>query len=149
MWKLPWRRTPSEDDRWRDASGFPVFLPQGIKAVLRRRVAKSSFGTVLRISVFCGIAGGVAALLVDLLPSPGAKHVALAALIGLFTAPLLLLQRHRNRKVIDGFMAELEGYCRRCGYDLRGTTSARCPECGQAIAADRTEPTRSDDTPLL
>jgi hypothetical protein len=25
------------------------------------------------------------------------------------------------------------GYCRRCGYDLRGLTEERCPECGTAF----------------
>jgi hypothetical protein len=25
------------------------------------------------------------------------------------------------------------GHCRRCGYDLTGTQSGRCPECGQAF----------------
>ncbi|RJP41939.1 MAG: hypothetical protein C4547_01180 [Phycisphaerales bacterium] len=24
------------------------------------------------------------------------------------------------------------GYCRKCGYDLRGNTSGVCPECGEA-----------------
>src|SRR2546423_2345445 len=28
-----------------------------------------------------------------------------------------------------------KGLCRRCAYDLRGNTSAVCPECGTAIAA--------------
>lgn len=23
------------------------------------------------------------------------------------------------------------GHCRRCGYNLKGLTEARCPECGQ------------------
>ena len=27
------------------------------------------------------------------------------------------------------------GHCRRCGYDLTGNTSGRCPECGTAMAA--------------
>ncbi len=26
------------------------------------------------------------------------------------------------------------GHCRRCGYNLKGLTEARCPECGQTFA---------------
>jgi hypothetical protein len=29
----------------------------------------------------------------------------------------------------------LPGHCRRCGYNLTGLTSARCPECGTAAPA--------------
>ncbi|UCG17748.1 MAG: hypothetical protein JSV19_06900 [Phycisphaerales bacterium] len=28
-------------------------------------------------------------------------------------------------------------YCQECGYDLRGLTSARCPECGRSLASLR------------
>jgi hypothetical protein len=30
------------------------------------------------------------------------------------------------------------GLCAHCGYDLRGTSSGRCPECGTAVAATET-----------
>ncbi len=29
------------------------------------------------------------------------------------------------------------GHCRRCGYDLTGNLSGRCPECGVAISVSR------------
>ena len=29
-------------------------------------------------------------------------------------------------------------HCRKCGYDLRGNRSGRCPECGQPVANSRT-----------
>ena len=29
------------------------------------------------------------------------------------------------------------GHCRKCGYDLTGNVSGRCPECGAKIAAGR------------
>ena len=28
------------------------------------------------------------------------------------------------------------GYCLKCGYDLTGNESGKCPECGEAIDAD-------------
>ncbi len=31
----------------------------------------------------------------------------------------------------------LDGHCRRCGYDLRGNVSGRCPECGLAFVRSR------------
>jgi len=39
------------------------------------------------------------------------------------------------------------GLCVRCGYDLRGTPSGRCPECGTGFEATRTaaSPTGSAD----
>ncbi|MBN2448306.1 MAG: hypothetical protein JXO22_16385 [Phycisphaerae bacterium] len=30
----------------------------------------------------------------------------------------------------------IPGKCRHCGYDLRGTTSGRCPECGNTVEQD-------------
>jgi hypothetical protein len=29
----------------------------------------------------------------------------------------------------------LPGHCQKCGYDLTGNVSGRCPECGKAIAS--------------
>lgn len=32
------------------------------------------------------------------------------------------------------------GHCRRCGYNLHGNTSGRCPECGEACELATTDP---------
>lgn len=32
----------------------------------------------------------------------------------------------------------LPGHCRKCGYDLTGNVSGRCPECGQTVAGGAT-----------
>ncbi len=33
-----------------------------------------------------------------------------------------------------------KGYCRKCGYNLRGNTSGVCPECGTPLADGRGKP---------
>ncbi len=53
---------------------------------------------------------------------PAAPAAILLALVGLH-GPL----RERRRRT--------RGQCVRCGYDLRGSRSARCPECGAAADA--------------
>jgi hypothetical protein len=40
--------------------------------------------------------------------------------------PTVLLWWHDRRRI-------LAGECRRCGYDLTGNVSGRCPECGVAV----------------
>lgn len=39
----------------------------------------------------------------------------------------------KKKDVIDGELAARQPRCRWCGYELRGLTVARCPECGQAF----------------
>jgi hypothetical protein len=43
--------------------------------------------------------------------------------------PTIMLWRADRRR-------RLRGCCRRCGYDLTGNVSGRCPECGTAIHAE-------------
>ena len=51
-----------------------------------------------------------------------------------------------------------EGCCQRCGYDLRGNVSGRCPECGRAVnpiadgaafSADAPAATKRPDRPSI
>jgi hypothetical protein len=37
----------------------------------------------------------------------------------------------------DTAKAHRDGICDRCGYDLTGNTSGKCPECGLRIAPKR------------
>ncbi len=46
---------------------------------------------------------------------------------GALTAALWFRHRRRARRLG-------ENHCARCGYDLTGNVSGRCPECGQTIA---------------
>ena len=54
----------------------------------------------------------------------------LAALAALF--PGLWLVSYRRRSLLKSRLRR--GLCGRCGYDLRGTPAARCPECGVSVA---------------
>lgn len=48
--------------------------------------------------------------------------------------PLLLILALRRQN--------LPGSCRRCGYDLTGNVSGRCPECGTAVTESGRQPNR-------
>lgn len=41
----------------------------------------------------------------------------------------------------------LSGLCATCGYDLRGTDSGRCPECGTAVIRRASEPPSEREAP--
>jgi predicted Zn-ribbon and HTH transcriptional regulator len=55
----------------------------------------------------------------------GMMGVGVATMLGEVVKPLLgrKLRHHRRRR----------GLCHRCGYDLTGNTSGRCPECASAV----------------
>ena len=53
------------------------------------------------------------------------------------TWPSIALTRQIKRRYFS------PGICRKCGYDLRGTPSGVCPECGRASAKQKT-PTEAE-----
>lgn len=53
--------------------------------------------------------------------------------LGMLGVILYLRRKRRHRR-------PLRRTCRKCGYDLRGLPSNRCPECGTAINGRRTAP---------
>jgi hypothetical protein len=115
-----------------------VFLPEERKAKFRRRRDRSALWTVaLALLLVMGSAFAVATL--ERLVVPGAKYLGAVVEGGVLGAALLLLPRH-GRVVTDELKTAVKGYCKRCGYDLRGTTSPRCPECGREIATEQRGP---------
>ena len=58
---------------------------------------------------------------------PTPLEVPLYAALGAVAVPTLLVWR---------FVPKFpRGHCRRCGYNLKGLTETRCPECGQPFEA--------------
>jgi hypothetical protein len=53
----------------------------------------------------------------------------LVVLFGIYPS-LWFIRRRRHR------LWRRAGFCGRCGYNLRGNTTGRCPECGNPIKAD-------------
>lgn len=87
----------------------------------------------LAASVVAVVAIALLAIAVAYAFSPLMNQVATIAfgwvitLVCVFFPPAILRACHRRR------WKELStGYCRKCGYDLTGNVSGRCPECGTA-----------------
>ena len=65
------------------------------------------------------------------------------ALLPLVPTVLLVAYLRRSRRRAQA------GTCLHCGYDLRGITSDRCPECGRLVPDSSTaEPTARPDRPI-
>ena len=65
------------------------------------------------------------------LPGFAINTIFYAAILGvLFFAPGAVRRTIRRKR----------GLCPACAYDLRGSASQMCPECGNAVKADRTTP---------
>ncbi len=54
----------------------------------------------------------------------GVKYVTVSLLIPLIVLAIPTLY------VLYGYRRIPPGHCQKCGYDLTGNTSGRCPECG-------------------
>ena len=75
------------------------------------------------------------------LPPLLALPFAFATLIGVLIALLLLIDRPR---VIERCGLR----CKRCGYDLRGQSEPRCPECGAQLDAEQQAALKTGDVPV-
>jgi hypothetical protein len=104
-------------------------------------------GTIILVIPACLL--GLPPLLDSSLPSPLASPITLLALSAAVVGMLLLLDRPR---VIERCGLR----CNQCGYDLRGQTTPRCPECGaefdprqQAYLAAGVVPVTTARRPLM
>jgi hypothetical protein len=53
----------------------------------------------------------------------------------------------RGEWIIGRVLAEVNGRCAKCGYDIRGLTGEACPECNTPLArANRSEPKTPEPT---
>jgi hypothetical protein len=59
--------------------------------------------------------------------------IAVALAAGLYGYQLARVRSIMRRVIADGFRGERMPFCFKCGYDLRGLASIRCPECGSDV----------------
>ncbi|MBN2448588.1 MAG: hypothetical protein JXO22_17815 [Phycisphaerae bacterium] len=57
--------------------------------------------------------------------------VMLGTFFGFWTGCIVANRRERAQRLRRSLAAQ--GRCERCGYDLTGNVSGRCPECGEPI----------------
>ena len=117
---------PAEDEEGDDDE--PPLEPRvrhaAISAALKAGVLACCAGVFMGFVLMCalgGLAGGWG-LFLGLLVMGIAAPVAVLAAVGSYRQALET-ERHKV------------GLCPRCGYDLRGSTGARCPECGWRIVS--------------
>jgi hypothetical protein len=79
---------------------------------------------------------------------PGGGAVMLGMLLAIASVPVGILGGVSTyRQTIESERTR-QGLCRRCGYDLRGINTERCPECGTRLRLRRPwlqEPERPND----
>jgi hypothetical protein len=103
--------------------------------VARQRPGLVSFYRVLLIGsslclVFCLV-------IVIAAPAPAATNAmatSFAVLAGIFVLEMLLIGLGLFGSLIFAGRHYPPGHCRRCGYNLHGNRSGRCPECGEPIS---------------
>jgi len=62
-------------------------------------------------------------------PDNAVAGMLMGGVVGIILGEIICWNRSHSGKVID----EMSIPCCRCGYDLRGNVSGKCPECGTPI----------------
>jgi hypothetical protein len=123
----------------RELRRLPEFGSMPIEARRRAwldasRDAKSQ--TTLFYIVATTLAAAVLLVLLQWLPSDtglAAEALSWASLLAILLLVLGVLHFVDVRRIRKRLWSRLAHLCSACGYDLTGTTSGVCPECGRAI----------------
>jgi hypothetical protein len=127
---------------WR-IGDFPELehLTPGQRAGVLARVPWWTYPIIVTRAVIAGafVGGIVAGSLASMAQPPEVVAVGSALALALSSIGLYALQLARLRVLVrksiaDALRGERPPFCFACGYDLRGSDAACCPECGQTIA---------------
>ena len=123
-----WGQGDSGDGIWFNSTGigyisYVVLRPSPFARGVTTRPIGWSVGESLEDVPFCGTVVGIFGVRVC-----GISTAALVVAMIIPTASFWFLDRRRCFP---------PGHCRRCGYDLTGNISGRCPECGTVMTLDR------------
>ena len=105
---------------------FPV-LAAAVAGAVIQRVSIAAWAGVI-----AGYAGG-AAIILRLAPQSDHAIVLLGALGSLSSIPCVIVAC-LTAWLCQSSTPKQENACQKCGYNLTGNVSGRCPECGTALA---------------
>jgi hypothetical protein len=108
-----------------------------------------------RVFTFClQIVSGIAFILSVVLGLAGNQQMAAGLFALSFVLGVILGVLHFVRSVVQGYDQALRdqrfiaGCCLHCGYDLRGSVTTLCPECGERIPENYAQHPQSTRAPL-
>jgi hypothetical protein len=110
------------------------------RAKLLRRVPWVTYPQMILLAVVGAVAAaGSAALIAYALF--GSERTAVVAFVlveasaaaGLYQVVLRRVRAAMRAEIAAGFLGRRPPFCFGCGYDLRGFSDGRCPECGRPI----------------
>jgi hypothetical protein len=125
MPQSPDPQAPPEDGPEETAALEPRVRQAAIAAALKTGALACIAGIFMGFVLTCALGGLVAGGWSILLGLTVAVIAIPVAVIGAFSSYRQTLETERHKV----------GLCPRCGYDLRGSVGARCPECGARIRA--------------
>lgn len=100
------------------------------KAGARRRPGRS----ILRGAVISGCTAGCAVLACEVLSLPSYTIYGAIWMASFLSAVVIAaLERRDERAALAALLFTMPDRCCKCGYNLIGLDSSRCPECGQVL----------------